>query len=69
MRILMIKDYKVFLTKVTSDGDPVFTAYFLGSKVTNRDTLVLIDWSIRDLLRAETESANENLINFYSELR
>jgi hypothetical protein len=66
MRILNVKQHKVFL----EDEDEVrFVAYLGSNRVTNRDTLRFLDRAICEQLRQEREEAEQNLSDFYAELR
>jgi hypothetical protein len=66
MRILNVKQHKVFL----EDEEEVrFVAYLGSNRVTNPDTLRFLDRAICEQLRQEQEEAEQQLSDFYGELR
>jgi len=66
MRILNVKQYKVFL----EDEEEVrFVAYSGSNRITNTDTLRFLDRAICEQLRQEREQAEQDLSDFYAELR
>jgi hypothetical protein len=67
MRILMLRNYKIFLKDVSEEGDPDFTAYFYGEKETDPNMLIRVECWLRDFLRSEIEAENENMRLSYAE--
>ena len=66
MRILNVKQHKVFL----EDEDEIrFVAYLGSNRVTNPETLLFLKRAIREQLRQEQEAAEQDLSDFYAELR
>jgi hypothetical protein len=66
MRILNVKQHKVFLE---NEDEVRFVAYLGSNRVTNPDTLKFLDRAIREQLRQEQEAAEQDLSDFYAELR
>ena len=66
MRILNVRQHKVFL----EDEEEIrFVAYLGSNRVTNPDTLKFLDRAICEQLRQEQEEKEQQLSDFYAELR
>ena len=68
MRILKLRNYKIFLKDVSEEGDPDFTAYFYGQKQTDAETLANIECWLRELILREAREQEEDTRDFYAEL-
>jgi len=69
MRILKLRNYKIFLKDVSEEGDPDFTAYFYGQKETDPNMLIRVECWLRDFLIKEARDIDEDTRDFYAELR
>jgi hypothetical protein len=69
MRILRLRNYKIFLKDVSEEGDPDFTAYFYGEKETDPNMLIRVECWLRDFLIKEARDIDEDTRDFYAELR
>jgi hypothetical protein len=69
MRILMLRNYKIFLKDVSEEGDPDFTAYFYGEKETDPNMLIRVECWLREFLIKEARDIDEDTRDFYAELR
>jgi hypothetical protein len=69
MRILRLRNYKIFLKDVSEEGDPDFTAYFYGQKETDPNMLIRVECWLRDFLIKEARDIDEDTRDFYAELR
>jgi hypothetical protein len=69
MRILKLRNYKIFLKDVSEEGDPDFTAYFYGQKETDPNMLIRVECWLRDFLIKEAQDIDEDTRDFYAELR
>ena len=66
MRILNVKQHKVFL----EDEDEIsFVAYSGSNRVTNPETLLFLKRAIREQIKQEQKDAEQDLSDFYAELR
>lgn len=66
MRILNVRQHKVFL----EDEEEIrFVAYLGSNRVTNPETLLFLKRAIREQIRQEHEAAEQDLSDFYAELR
>jgi hypothetical protein len=69
MRILRLRNYKIFLKDVSEEGDPDFTAYFYGEKETDPNMLIRVECWLREFLIKEARDIDEDTRDFYAELR
>jgi hypothetical protein len=69
MRILKLRNYKIFLKDVSEEGDPDFTAYFYGQKETDPNMLIRVECWLREFLIKEAQDIEEDMRDFYAELR